>query len=503
MSQQVTLEDLLNATSSQGSGSGPTPCGAPDGPMTGPSGQDRAHVNPFQPPVNGKESMTKGICGLSGSGSSKPVGRPSSSGNRSHHQQSSVARLKELERDRIYQLNYRLRHRAKDLIRHAKLRSKKKGLPFDLDNHVEDIQARIDAGLCEVTGFPFNLQDGRTWDSPSLDRINPAEGYTYSNLRIVCHAINSAFGDWGEQRMVDLARAILARRRERSNDLSKKLAERLKERSDQLGSTLFRLTWKEHVTPSGRVIPRLRASGLPTSGSGCTSWPTPVANDDNKTPEAHLAMKKRMGERDGTGANRTAITSLQVTAKLASWPTPAANEFEQLDSDALMKRREKYQEKYGNNGFGLTVAQAAQLASWPTPRSAEAGPDYAIQDREQSGGFSLQTVASWATPSSRDWKDTPGMAQDAFDKSGKFRNRIDQLARQTYLTAGWQTGLSPQDPKPQLTASGQTPSGSPAGTEKRGQLNPEFSRWLMGLPPAWDDCAVMVTRSVRRSRKSS
>jgi len=44
-------------------------------------------------------------------------------------------------------------------------------------------------------------------------------------------------------------------------------------------------------------------------------WPTPTANDDNKSVEAHLAMKKRMGERDGTGANRTAITSLQVMAK--------------------------------------------------------------------------------------------------------------------------------------------------------------------------------------------
>lgn len=46
-----------------------------------------------------------------------------------------------------------------------------------------------------------------------------------------------------------------------------------------------------------------------------SGWPTPVANDDNKSPEAHLAMKKRMGQRDGTGAERTAITSLQVMAK--------------------------------------------------------------------------------------------------------------------------------------------------------------------------------------------
>lgn len=36
--------------------------------------------------------------------------------------------------------------------------------------------------------------------------------------------------------------------------------------------------------------------------------PTPVANDDNKTPAAHLAMKDRLG-------GRTQITSQQVLAK--------------------------------------------------------------------------------------------------------------------------------------------------------------------------------------------
>src|SRR5262249_26966176 len=49
-------------------------------------------------------------------------------------------------------------------------------------------------------------------------------------------------------------------------------------------------------------------------------WPTPTAHDDNKSPEAHLAMKQRMGERDGTHANRTAITSLQVLTQ--QWQTP-------------------------------------------------------------------------------------------------------------------------------------------------------------------------------------
>lgn len=125
-----------------------------------------------------------------------------------------------------------------------------------------------------------------------------------------------------------------------------------------VGSTLFAMTWKDKVTPSGRLYSQLVASALRTGDSDSTgwptptsnsvnnvsgevamnemrrltkkgrspinclgvaahlaSWPTPVANDDNKSMEAHLAMKKRMGERDGTRANRTAITSLAVMVK--------------------------------------------------------------------------------------------------------------------------------------------------------------------------------------------
>lgn len=131
-------------------------------------------------------------------------------------------------------------------------------------------------------------------------------------------------------------------------------------------------------------------------GSGCSSWPTAVANDDNKTPEAHLAMKKRMGERDGSNANRTAITSLNVLVQ--QWPTPMAGTPAQNGNSAE-----------GNSDFSRRAEELA-AAMWKTPDVPNGGramPDgMTLTGRKldgTKGQVGLENQAKlWTTPQAHD-----------------------------------------------------------------------------------------------------
>ena len=93
----------------------------------------------------------------------------------------------------------RLEKRAQCLVAGCRTRARNRGIPFALDNFVTELQRRIDLNKCEITGAPFDLSPGRSWNSPSIDRIRPAEGYVPNNVRVVCHAMNVAMGDWGEE----------------------------------------------------------------------------------------------------------------------------------------------------------------------------------------------------------------------------------------------------------------------------------------------------------------
>ena len=275
--------------------------------------------------------------------------------------------------------------------------------------------------------------------------------------------------------------------------LQSSLESRLRARTALAGSTLYTLTWKHRATPSGRQICALRASAPRTSASASGS-----SEKGWTTPQAHDTSGRSLGQKEKHGTKHS-CACLVRDADLAGWPTPTAKinaGGEYKDPDKAMAR--------AMGPHANDLRDFAQMAGWVTTTTRDwkdSGAD--IRPREDGSERFDQlprqaNLAGWPTPLAQDDNCSRVANPQEYAAKRLARKGASSNLAQTAQAFAW---AKPEDGPARRTATGELLTGSSAGMESGGQLNPAHSRWLMGLPPEWDACAPTATQSSRKSRQ--
>jgi hypothetical protein len=235
---------------------------------------------------------------------------------------------------------------------------------------------------------------------------------------------------------------------------------------------LYRLTWKQRVTPSGRVICARRASAARTSVSGyiLRGWPTTTTRDwkDGSNPDVNVALNALLGRE----------------VWMAGWPSPTVGNAtgSQQAKDASPTGRRP-------DGSKATVAlpAVAQLSGWNTSCQQDGPNGGPGQGVDRLPGQA--PLAGWSTPTS------PVNTNGHQAGNNRFVTTTTQPFKDQQFCIRGKLDLSTMSIGCSVEILPETLAGGP--------LDPDHSSWLMALPPEWASCAPTAMPSTRKPRRNS